>query len=1015
MIKFILPCLLFSATFATAQPTIQWQKTYGGSFANNDIQAESLTADGGYILAGTLNFSDALLVKLDASGNTVWKKTYGGTNNDKFYSVQQTTDGGYIAAGSTSSNDGDVSGLHNDAGTITDIWVVKLDAAGNITWQKCLGGSLYDGYAGAFIKQAADGGFIIASSSNSNDGDITGNHGSDDCVVIKLNSTGGIVWQKSLGGTQVDNASSISQTNEGGYIVAVASASNDGDVSGHHGAISYSNNDYWIVKLNATGAVTWQKSLGGTNDDYPASIQQTADNGYIISGKSKSLDGDVTGNHGSYDYWVVKTDASGTIVWQKSLGGTAEDDGLAIQQTTDGGYIVCGQSVSNDGDVSGHNMPIFYPDAWVVKLTGTGAITWQKCLGGSTADYGSDIKEIAGSFALVGSYNSRGYYNAADYWLAKLDATGNTALQVTTGASGGDDYCYSSQQTADGGYIMVGDVASTNGDVTNAHGLYDWWVVKTSSTGAIQWKKSLGGSGNDYAQSIKQTSDGGYIVAGETSSNDGDVTGNHGLNDCWVVKLDPSGNITWQKTLGGTGSDFAEDIIQTTDGGYIMEGGTTSNDGDVSGNHGGLDYWVVKLTAAGNISWQKCLGGTGYDYAYSIKQTSDGGYIVAGDVNSNDGDVSGNHGSFDYWIVKLDAAGNITWKKIMGGTGEEDARDIQQTTDGGYIIAGFSNSIDGDVTGNHGDFDYWIVKINAAGNISWQKSLGGSQSDAAHSIKQTSDGGYVVGGDEYSTDGDVTGNHGNYDYWVIKLDNLGALLWQKTLGGTSNEYAYSLQVTSDGGFLISGYTQSNNGDVTNNHQTTGFRGLWDYWTVKLSPEGLLPLTLLSFNAMKQQNDVLMQWQTTSEINVSHFELQRSSNVVNYTSIATINATNISTLNNYRFTDANAVLNYPGKKLYYRLKMIDKDGHFKYSNVAVIDIPAGNAAISIYSNPAHNSIKINTTQVLTTIQVLDLSGRLVKQFAPMPANSYGISDLINGVYMLRLISNKDETILKFEKQ
>ena len=130
-----------------------------------------------------------------------------------------------------------------------------------------------------------------------------------------------------------------------------------------------------------------------------------------------------------------------------------EVDGFAIQQTTDGGYIVCGQTVSNDGDVSGHNIPIFYPDAWVVKLTGAGAITWQKCLGGSTADYGVDIKEIAGSFAMVGTYYSRGYYSAADYWLAKLDATGNTSLQVTSGASGGDEFWYISQQTADGGTI----------------------------------------------------------------------------------------------------------------------------------------------------------------------------------------------------------------------------------------------------------------------------------------------------------------------------------------------------------------------------------------------------------------------------------------------------------------------------------------------------------------------------------------------------------------------------------
>jgi hypothetical protein len=350
----------------------------------------------------------------------------------------------------------------------------------------------------------------------------------------------------------------------------------------------------------------------------------------------------------------------------------------------------------------------------------------------------------------------------------------------------------------------------------------------------------------------------------------------------------------------------------------------------------------------------------------------------------------------------------------MGGAGEDDAHDIQLTSDGGYIVAGFSNSIDGDVSGNHGGFDYWIVKIDATGNITWQKCLGGSQTDYAYSIKQTSDGGYVVGGYEYSTDGDVTGNHGKYDYWVLKLNNLGALIWQKTLGGSKDDYAYSLQLTNDGGFYISGDTQSNDGDVTNNHQATGLRGLWDYWTVKLSSDGVLPLTLLSFNAVKQLNDVLTLWQTTSEINVSHFELQRSADAVNYISIATINASNSSNLNNYRFTDINAVFNNPANKLYYRLKMVDKDGKFKYSNVAVIEIPAGQV-ISIYPNPARNNIKINTAQALTTIQILDIAGKLVKQFKPMPGNSYGISDLTNGVYMLRLICNQGQTILKFEKQ
>ncbi len=200
---------------------------------------------------------------------------------------------------------------------------------------------------------------------------------------------------------------------------------------------------------------------------------------------------------------------------------------------------------------------------------------------------------------------------------------------------------------------------------------------------------------------------------GGTFSNDGDVSGNHGIVDSWIVKLNSSGDIIWQKCFGGTDDDVAFSIQQTSDGGFIVAGYTSSNDGDVSGNHGGGDYWVVKLDSSGTIQWQKCLGGTDNDEAKSIQQTSDGGYIVAGETWSNDGDVSGNHGNSDYWVVKLNSSGDIEWQKCLGGTVKDIAKTIQQTSDGGFIVAGYTNSNDGDVSGIHGDYyDFWVVKLN---------------------------------------------------------------------------------------------------------------------------------------------------------------------------------------------------------------------------------------------------------------------------------------------------------------
>lgn len=394
--------------------------------------------------------------------------------------------------------------------------------------------------------------------------------------------------------------------------------------------------------------------------------------------------------------------------------------------------------------------------------------------------------------------------------------------QKCLGGTGGEG-ARAIQQTVDSGYIVIGE----------SGGIPDYWVVKLDNIGGIQWQKSLGGTGIDDGIFVQQTKDNGYIVAGNSTSNNGDVTGNHnGSNDYWIAKLDNIGGLQWQKSLGGNGSEFVSSIQQTADSGYIVAGMSDSQNGDVTGNHGvSADYWVVKLDNSGIIQWQKSLGGTATDYAFSIKQTTDGGYIVAGSSNSNDGDVTGNHnGGNDYWVIKLDNIGAIQWQKSLGGASDDKAYDIQQTADGGYIVAGKSASKDGDITGHHGDstvYDYWLVKLTNMGVIQWQNSFGGTGDDEGQSIDQTVDGGYIVAGHSMSNDGDVIGNHNSWDEWVVKLDNLGAIQWQKSLGGTSGEFGWSIQQTIGGGYIIAGQTNSNDGDVI------GYNGGGDFWVVKL--------------------------------------------------------------------------------------------------------------------------------------------------------------------------------------
>lgn len=390
-------------------------------------------------------------------------------------------------------------------------------------------------------------------------------------------------------------------------------------------------------------------------------------------------------------------------------------------------------------------------------------------------------------------------------------------------------------QTSDGGYLTVGYSYSSDGNVTLNHGVQDYWVVKLNATGTIEWQKSLGGSDEDTPTSVVQTTDGGYVVAGFTASTDGDVTGNHGEYDYWVVKLNSTGTILWQKTYGGTNNDMAYSIAPTSDSGFIVAGLTTSYDGDINDNNGGGDVWIVKINSSGVLQWQKTLGGTSSDQAKSISQTADGGYVMAGKTYSNDLDVSGNHGDYDFWVVKLDSAGTIQWQKALGGTNEDEAISIIKTTDGGYAVAGiiYSNASNGNITGQHGEHDFWVVKLNSLGTIQWQRPLGGSNSDRGYSIVQTNDGGFVVAGSCQSYNGDVvTGNNDNGGVWLVKLNAAGVVQWQKPFGGSEYEEAFSLIKTTDGGFAVAGFTYSNDGDVSGNH------GDSDFWILKLSGENL---------------------------------------------------------------------------------------------------------------------------------------------------------------------------------
>ncbi|MEK7675920.1 MAG: TIGR02597 family protein [Verrucomicrobiota bacterium] len=409
-----------------------------------------------------------------------------------------------------------------------------------------------------------------------------------------------------------------------------------------------------------------------------------------------------------------------------------------------------------------------------------------------------------------------------------------------------DDEVFDVQQTSDGGYVMIGYSRSgVSGNKTVAgYGERDCWIVKTDALGNKQWERVYGGSGDDGGLSIRQTGDGGYIWLAWSASG---ISGNKssagfGSYDFWLVKLDSNGDKLWEKVFGGTSDDQATVLWQTSDGGCILGGGSASG---VSGNKtsasfGSGDIWIVKVDANGNKQWEANFGGNDNDAMYphngGLKQTSDGGFILAGHSRSP---ISGNKtkagfGGDDFWLVKIDASGGKQWDQVFGGSGMDGSPAVDATSDGGYIIGGISPSpVSGNKTAiGFGGDDGWLIKTDGNGNKQWEQVFGGTGSDYLFSLRQVGDGGYLLG--LFSTSG-VSGNKttpsfGGGDYWVIKIDGNGAKQWERAFGGSGGDgYRTAFKVTSDGGLILG--TQSESG-VSGNKTTPGF-GQSDYWLVKL--------------------------------------------------------------------------------------------------------------------------------------------------------------------------------------
>jgi hypothetical protein len=408
-----------------------------------------------------------------------------------------------------------------------------------------------------------------------------------------------------------------------------------------------------------------------------------------------------------------------------------------------------------------------------------------------------------------------------------------------------DEWLATILPTSDGGFLLGGTSSSapSGNKTSSAYGNADMWIVKIDVSGNKVWETSFGGIGDDILSDIKQTADGGFIIGGFSSSSvsGNKLAANYGQNDYWVVRLDSNGQKLWDKSFGSTGDDQLFSVLQRTDGGFLLSGSAESG---VSGNKtnagfGSLDLWLVALDSGGNKIWEKSYGGTSGESFGACIPTSDGGYLLGGRSYSgaSGNKTSGNFGSQDYWIVKLDPDGQIVWDRSFGGDDVEELWSIRQVSDGGFLLAGWSQSFpSGNKTspnfyGGFGVFsDYWLVKIDSNGDKIWDRSFGGTYVDTLFNAEQTANGYVLAGASLSDPSGNKTNiNQGSWDWWLVKADLNGNKNWEAEFGGNDSDTLMAVAVLETG-YILAGSSSS----PPSGNKTAPNLGGSDFWVIKLA-------------------------------------------------------------------------------------------------------------------------------------------------------------------------------------
>lgn len=611
------------------------------------------------------------------------------------------------------------------------------------------------------------------------------------------------------------------------------------------------------------------------------------------------------------------------------------------------------------------------------------------------------------------------------YWLCSFYSIGQSALQWQKSMGGqNNEYAYASTPTADGGFVIVGSTNSNNnGDVPASKafagtGGTDIWVVKVNNWGEIVWSKTFGGSKDDIATDVVETKDKGILVLASTTSTDGDAQGNGSRGGLLLLKLKTDGSIQWRKIFAG-GSTVGEIAFTKADA-YSKPSIKATTDGNyiIAATIMPListDLWLAKIRDTGDILWTKTYGSRQNDWINEVFTCADGGYLLVGGTEANANELPGTgKGFIDVYILKVDAIGNVAWQKAWGGSNLDEASSAIQLPDGSFMIVGETNSTNGDFVQNIGAKDAFILKLSNNGTLVWKKQVGGLNSDGLYAIRRSTLGKFYAFGQSNSTFGTVKPKSSVGDVWITQIDDANGNLNENILfGGADIDIARGASSSTDGGFIIAANANSVDGDLTANNGGT------DFWLLKTGIP--FPVTIGSFSAsLTNEQHVKLTWTSFNETRAKNFVVERSFDQIYFTRLGSVNASGTSTSSKtYSLTDAKPIFG----KTYYRLKFYDdtnKEYIYKTVSAIVSLLPTENqlsAIQSVFPNPVvDNSFYVKADDnTLENLQLIDSKGyRQAIETEQQDALQTKVSakqKLNAGIYFLIWENNRNKIVKK----